>query len=266
MAAQNIGTALAAKRKSPTSISSQVGLIRLATVLIAWLAWELLARSGWLYNGVVPSSFDVLASAWRHLADPVFYRHVARTFYEVVAGALIGALLGLAVGVLIGRSRFVGRVIETYVQVLAPAPKIVFLPLLMILFGVDFGSKVAMGAASAFFPVAVATLAAVKLVNPVLIMVGQSFNANLWQMTSKVYLPAMIQPIVSGMRLGLGVAIIGVLLAEIKLSNVGLGHLAIHHYNFFKIADMYAVLLITFALAVGANTLIGALSRRIQTE
>jgi NitT/TauT family transport system permease protein len=57
------------------------------------------------------------------------------------------------------------------------------------------------------------------------------------------------------MRLGLGVAIIGVLLAEIKFSDRGLGHLAIQHYNFFRVADMYAVLLLTFALAVVANAL-----------
>ncbi|MDB5729708.1 MAG: taurine transporter [Noviherbaspirillum sp.] len=257
-------TAAPARRPAGASAASRVTLIRSLTVAIIWVAWEVLARSGWLYEGVIPSSLAVLASVWKHLNDPVFYRHIERTFYEVIAGMSIGTALGLMFGIFIGRSRFFGRVLEIYVNVLAPAPKIVFLPLLMVIFGVDFGSKVAMGAASAFFPVAVATLSAIQLVNPVLIRVAQSFNATVWQLVSKVYLPAMIEPLVSGMRLGLGVAIIGVLLAEIKLSNIGLGHLAIQHYNQFKIADMYAVLLITFALAVGANSLIGALARRVQ--
>lgn len=244
----------------------RITAVRIGTACAVWLAWELLARSGLLYDGVIPSSIDVFASIWKHITDMSFYRHVERTFYEVAVGATIGSLLGLAVGIFAGRLRFVGRVVEIYINVLAPTPKIVFLPLMMILFGVDFGSKVALGAISAFFPVSVATLSAIQLVNPVLIKVGRSFNATLWQQVCKIYLPAMIHPLVSGMRLGVGVAIIGVLLAEIKLSNVGLGHLAINHYNAFRIADMYAVLLITFSLAVGANALIGALARRVQQD
>jgi NitT/TauT family transport system permease protein len=265
MAAQGM-TAEPVRRPAGIGASSRITLIRILTLAAAWILWEGLARSGLLYEGVIPSSLTVMASVWKHLNDPVFYRHVERTFYEVICGMAIGTALGLAFGIFIGRMRFFGRVLEIYVNVLAPAPKIVFLPLLMVIFGVDFGSKVAMGAASAFFPVAVATLSAIHLVNPVLISVAQSFNASVRQLVIKVYLPSMIEPIVSGMRLGLGVAIIGVLLAEIKLSNIGLGHLAIQHYNQFKIADMYAVLLITFALAVGANALIGALARRARRQ
>jgi ABC-type nitrate/sulfonate/bicarbonate transport system permease component len=65
------------------------------------------------------------------------------------------------------------------------------------------------------------------------------------------------------MRLGLGVAIVGVLLAEIKFARAGLGHLAIQHYNFLRVSDMYAVLAITFALALAANTLMAAVGRRL---
>jgi ABC-type nitrate/sulfonate/bicarbonate transport system permease component len=79
----------------------------------------------------------------------------------------------------------------------------------------------------------------------------------------KVYLPSLIEPAIVGMRLGLGVATIGVLLAEIKFSKAGLGHLAIQYYNFFRVADMYAVLLLTFALAVAANALMGYVGNRL---
>jgi NitT/TauT family transport system permease protein len=78
----------------------------------------------------------------------------------------------------------------------------------------------------------------------------------------KVYLPALVAPIVTGLRLGLGVATIGVLLAEIKFSDRGLGHRAIQHYQFFRIAEMYAVLIASFALAVAANAAMGRLARR----
>jgi ABC-type nitrate/sulfonate/bicarbonate transport system permease component len=133
----------------------------------------------------------------------------------------------------------------------------------MLLFGAGLGSKIGMGALSAFFPVVVATAAGMGGVSPVLLRVARSFNATPWQVVRKVYLPSLIEPAITGMRLGLGVAIIGVLLAEIKFSNRGLGHIAIQHYNFFRIADMYAVLLITFALAVAANALMGRAAARL---
>ncbi|MEO7241748.1 MAG: ABC transporter permease [Variovorax sp.] len=244
--------------------ASRINLIRGLTLVGLWFAWEGLARSGLLYRGVVPSTFSVLAAAWKHLTDPAFYPHVLRTLQEVGIGFVIGAFFGLALPLLMGRVRLVGGVVDNYVQVLAPTPKIVFLPVLLVLFGVDAGSKIAMGAASAFFPVAVATFAALRQVNPVLINVARSFNATLWQTITKLYLPSMAEPVLSGMRLGLGVAIIGVLLAEIKLSNRGLGFLTINHYNAFRIPDMYAVLLIVFVFAAIANALIGRLSRRYQ--
>ena len=76
-------------------------------------------------------------------------------------------------------------------------------------------------------------------------------------MVTKIYLPAMRQPVVNGVRLGLGVAIIGTLLAETKLSNRGIGFLIIQAYTLFDMPRMYAMLIVLFVLAIGANALIG---------
>ena len=83
-------------------------------------------------------------------------------------------------------------------------------------------------------------------------------------MVTKIYLPAMRAPIVNGLRLGLGVAIIGTLLAETKLSNRGLGYLIIQAYATFDMPRMYALLIVLFVLAIGVNALIGRLSRAPQ--
>jgi NitT/TauT family transport system permease protein len=89
--------------------------------------------------------------------------------------------------------------------------------------------------------------------------VGQSFRANSWQMATKVYLPAMRHPIINGVRLGLGVALIGVLLAETKLSNRGIGFLIIQAYSLFDMPRMYAMLIVLFVLAIAANAVVGRL-------
>lgn len=245
------------------SSARAVLLIRIATLLAIWLAWELLARSGLVYEGVVPSSFAVFAAMGRQLVQPAFYNDVLVTGYEVLAGFVIGTAFGTATGIALGVRRFADEAAAPYIQGLAATPKIIFLPILMLLFGVGSGSKIALGALSAFFPVVVATASGMKTVKPALVRVARSFNASTWQIVCKIYLPSLVEPAIIGMRLGLGVAFVGVLLAEIKFSSAGLGHVAIQYYNFFHVADMYAVLLITFGLAVAANALMGAIGRRL---
>jgi NitT/TauT family transport system permease protein len=78
-------------------------------------------------------------------------------------------------------------------------------------------------------------------------------------MAMKIYLPAMRHPIINGVRLGLGVALIGTLLAETKLSNRGIGFLIIQAYSLFDMPRMYAMLIVLFILAIGANAVVGRL-------
>ncbi len=92
-------------------------------------------------------------------------------------------------------------------------------------------SKVALGTLSCFFPVALSVASGMRGIDRVLIRVGNSFRANTWQMVTKIYLPAMRHPIINGIRLGFGVALIGTLLAETKLSNKGIGFLIINAYS-----------------------------------
>ena len=81
-------------------MAARVLAIRLATLLALWVVWEAAARSGLFYEGIIPSSFLVLRSMVKHVADPVFYAHMVRTLYEVVAGFALGTTIGLAGGIL----------------------------------------------------------------------------------------------------------------------------------------------------------------------
>lgn len=244
----------------------KITLIRIAAVASVWLIYEAASRSNLFFEGVIPSSVLVLQALIALLADPAFYPHLGRTVLEVVSGFLIGTVAGLIVGIAFGMSTIAARVLNPWVYYLAPAPKIIFLPILMLLFGVDIGSKVAMAAISAFFPVAVSTYAGMTQIKIVYLRVAATFNASTMQTVTKVYVPSLVGAVTTSLRLALGVAFIGTLLAEIKLSNVGLGYLIIQHYNFLRIPEMYATLLITFALAIAANALMGWLASRMEYE
>jgi len=244
------------------SDAHRILLLRVAIIVAVLATWEAISVSGLLFRDVVPSLGAIGRALVGLLGTPEFYSHLATSAGEVGAGLAIGAVLGLATGIAIGANRFLARAYEALVHYLGPTPKIIFFPVMIMWFGVGAGSKIAMAAISCFFPIAISAAAGVRAVDGVLIRVGRSFRAGPWQMTTKILLPAMRAPVLNGLRLGLGVAIIGTLLAETKLSNRGVGHLIIQAYATFDMPRMYALLLVVFVIAIGLNALIGYAGKR----
>ena len=238
---------------------SPVTLLRAAIILSALAIWELLSHSGWLYRDVVPSLLSILRALIALLTSPSYYFNLGITAAEIATALAIGGLSGVAAGILLGANRFLSKAFESYIYYLGPTPKIIFFPVMIMWFGVGPESKVALGTLSCFFPVALSVAAGMRGIDKVLIRVGESFRAGPWQMVVKIYLPAMRHPIINGIRLGLGVALIGTLLAETKLSNKGIGFLIINAYSTFDMPRMYAMLIVLFVLAIGANALVGRL-------
>ena len=262
---------------------SPVTRLRIVILLTILVSWEALAASGLLLREVVPS----LVAVGRALAEllfrpdlkwpvdigigslrfvhqfwvPAFYWHLYVTIMEVATALVIGGTAGLLVGLALGANPFLSKAFERFLYYLGPTPKIVFFPVMIMWFGVGPESKIAMGTISCFFPIVLSVAAGMRQIEGVLIRVGRSFRLNTWQMVTKIYLPAMREPIVNGVRLGMGVAMIGTLLAETKLSNKGVGFMIIDAYNTFDMPRMYAALLMLFVIAIGANTLVGCASR-----
>jgi NitT/TauT family transport system permease protein len=279
MAAAGQLTATAAKPRH--GFLRPVTALRLGIIVAVLVSWELVAASGLLYRDVVPSlvaiaraliqvlsgpimecrmdfAFGPVQLRWT-ISEPEFFCDLGRTLYEIGVALVIGGVSGLAVGIVLGGSKFLQRAFEPMLYYLGPTPKIIFFPVMIMWFGVGPDSKIAMGAVSCFFPIALNVAAGMREIDPVLIRVGASFRANTWQMVTKIYLPAMRYPVINGLRIGLGVALIGTLLAETKLSNRGVGFLVIQAYSLFNMPQMYALLIVLFVISIGANALIGRL-------
>ena len=244
---------------APAARLSPVTLLRAAIILGTLAVWEFLSHSGLLYRDVVPSLTAIARALAALLTSPSYYFNLGVTAAEIGAALLIGGLSGLVAGILLGANPFLSKAFESYIYYLGPTPKIIFFPVMIMWFGVGPESKVALGTLSCFFPVALSVAAGMRGIDKVLIRVGRSFRANPWQMVVKIYLPAMRHPIINGIRLGLGVALIGTLLAETKLSNKGVGFLIINAYSTFDMPRMYAMLIVLFVLAIAANALVGRL-------
>lgn len=240
---------------------ARVALLRILLIAAVLAAWEATARSGLLFRDVIPPLEVIARAIVRLVADPAFYGQLSITAAEVGAALAIGGPAGVVAGLVLGANRFLARAYEPIVHYLGPTPKIIFFPIMIMWFGVGPGSKIAMGVLSCFFPIAVSVAGGMREIDRVLVRVGRSFRLTALQMALKIYLPAMRTPVVNGLRLGLGVAIIGTLLAETKLSNRGLGYLVIQAYAVFDMPRMYALLAVLFVLAIGVNALLGRLTR-----
>jgi len=240
--------------------------IRIVTVIgliAAWEAFATLGRLEILYGDVIPSSWMIAVAIFQELTSAEFYHHLGITFAEHIVGFIVGSIVAIFLGISMGVNPLLRKALEPYLNAIGSTPKIIFLPILFLVFGTGIESKMAKGALSAFFPVVFTTVLGMALISPVLIKVGKSFNLSKWNMISKVYMPAMINPVITGLRLGMAITVIGVLVAELKFSDGGLGYQLGIYYEQFRIAPMYAIILIIFALAAGANVGMTMLQDRV---
>lgn len=226
---------------------------RLVAAVLLLAVWQGLAMSGLFFRDVIPPVPRVVAGVAGVLLSPEFYANLPVTLLELLVAMLVGGGAGLLVGLVLGSNRFLAAALERWVAYLGPTPKIVLFPVLLLICGVGAESKMAMGAVSCFFPVTLAVASGVRGIDPILLRVGRSFRASGWARVTKIVLPAMAAPLITGARLGFGVALIGVLLAETKLSNQGVGFLIMQAYHRFDMPAMYGLLIVTVAFAAAVN-------------
>ena len=265
--------------------TGSVWRLRIIIIVVVLALWELLSASGLLFRDVVPSLVKISKAIVVLLSSPDFYAQLGTTVGEIGLALLIGGTAGLAVGILLGANRYLSHAFEallltvvgtstgalfyrfrtlrlaceSWVGALAAAPIVLLYPLFLVIFGRSATTIVMIGFVAGLAPVILKTIEGLAGTRPVLLDVGQSFRATQWQMVTKIYLHAMREPIISGLRLGLGVAIVGTLLAETKLSNKGLGYLVIQAYALFDMPKMYALVIVLFVLSIGVNVLLGKL-------
>lgn len=252
---------MAAARPGGIGFTGQVLGLQLMLALGFIIVWEAVAWSGLLFRDVVPSLLTVAGELVRLPLSAEFWSNLGVTAFEVGAALLIGGTVGIVVGIAFGASPWTSKAFEPYVAYVAPVPKIILFPVLLMMFGIGGGSKVAMGAASCFFPIALNTAAGVRMIDRVFLRVGRSFRVGPVDMVFKIYLPAARPALINGLRIGFGVSVIGVLLAETKISSAGIGFMINQAYSQFNMPRMYALLVTVFVLSALINRLMDIAAR-----
>lgn len=206
----------------------------------------------WLIPQVWPDE------GWAGLRRLFAESHVLVTLGRVAGGFAIGALPGILVGMAMGLNRTIRAMLDPLMSALYVLPKIAIFPLMMLLFASPFGEgpKVAVIAITAFFLIAINTMAGVRGIEPVYLEAGRNYGANGLQMLRHVIIPAALPIIFSGLRLALGSSLIVIVAVEFIRAQQGVGYLVFYYWQILVVDKMYAALFVVMLLGVGLTALL----------
>ena len=230
-------------------------------VLILLVEWG--TRAGWISSLTLPRPSDVVATLVQLWKSGLFFQHVAPSLTRLAVGSAMGVLAGVAVGVMIGLFSLARAGLVPLVAALFPIPKIALLPLSVIWFGIDEGSKYALIALGTFTPTVVATFGAVDNVDRTLVRMGQSFGLKWWSIVRKIVLPGALPGILSGLRISLSIGIILLVAAEMLGAQYGIGAYILEAGSLYDLERLFAGVVILSSLGVVVSWLIAQLEKRL---
>lgn len=241
----------------------RIAVLRLGLLAVLLAMWEVAGRAANPLLAVPPSSvLPALRDLLLLRSYPDLPASLWLTLREIGAAYALAVGAGLGCGFALGMSRLLGRAWGPMLAALYAVPAVVWYPSLMLFFGLDAASKIAFGFLLGFFPITLAVLAGVRQVNPQLVTVARAYGAGTLTVFGRVMLPSMLFTLVGGLRTGLALCVIGVIVGEILGSKAGMGALINHAYGLLRTGDYVALVLVTLVLVVGSDILASLLERK----
>lgn len=230
-------------------------LVTLAVVLGLWQA------SGDDSIKLAMPTFIRTAAAFLHLVrSGALWTGLLESNKAMVGGYLLALGVSLPLGILMGSARAIERVVQPYLTMLLAIPLIAVLPLIQAVFGLGVTSRIVVVFLFAFVYITVNTMVGVQRVDQEHREMAKSFCATRWQMLARIVLPSAFPSIMAGARLGLGRAIVGMVIAELFLVSEGIGSLIAFYRSTFDPGFVFALAL----SLIGEGVLVMALARRVE--
>jgi taurine transport system permease protein len=223
--------------------------------------WEIFGRDINPVFGSYPSAIAV--AFWELLKTGTLWKALFESLQPFLAGYLLAIAVGIPIGLVIGRFRTAEAALGVYVTAGYAMPLVALVPLLILWLGLGFKVKVAVVFLMALFPICINTWLGVIAVPKTLIEVGKSFVASDFVILRRIVLPATLPYIMAGVRLAVGRAVVAMVIAEFFTTISGLGAVIINSANNFDTATMFVPIIILMLMAIGLNSLIGFVERKV---
>jgi NitT/TauT family transport system permease protein len=225
--------------------------------------WELFAQVRVIDTRFFPAPSSIFGVMWQMLqpssqfATGEVWKHLSDSLLRIAFGFMIGATPAIIIGLAMGLFSPIRAMIQPLVDATFPIPKIAILPLYIMIFGIGENSKYAIIATAVFYLVLINTVAGVRNIETIYLDVGKNFHASRLMMFTDIALPGALPMIVTGLKLGMGVALLVIVAAEFVGAKSGLGYLIWTSWQVFQVEKMYVGLVIIaivgFAIAITLN-------------
>ena len=251
----------APRRARSFHITDFPNVIRSLSVALTLGLWE------WYGRGVDPIFMSypsaIAAAVPAMIAKGELQRPLLLTMEGLAAGFLLAVVLGIIVGLLMGRYRLFDYILDMHISALYSTPNVALIPLLILWFGLGMTSKIAIVFLAAFFPIIVNTYGGVRNVGRGLVEIAQAEGASEAQIFGKIIVPACLPFIMAGIRLAVGRAVVGMVVAEMFTAMTGLGGAIMYYSNAFATDKLFVVIIVLALLGVGLTEAVKLIEKRM---
>jgi len=237
-----------------------------ASILLLLVLWEVLPRlipmkAGTKLFFTTPS--QIAGTLWNLFATGAIWAPLGVSASGFAFGLALSIVVGLPLGVLIGRSRTLNAMLDPFITAFNATPRLVFLPLVMLWFGLGLWSKVVIVFVGALFPILINTYEGVRNADRTLINVVRSFGASEWDVARLVVVPNAMPYITAGLRLAIGRAVLGVVVAEFFGAEQGLGVMMVQAAGRYQVDVVFCGLIVFAVLSLFMTWLVQLLESRL---
>ena len=236
---------------------------RLDQILLAagvLVLWQLLH---WAVGpDVVSSPWATVVRAIELMRTATFWGHAAATASAFGLASVIAIVSGIGLGLWLGLHRFAGDVADPILGTVYSIPKITLYPLILLVFGLGISAKIAFGVIHGIFPIAIFTMNAVRNVAPVYRRTARVMRLSSVATAATILTPAALPEIVTGVRVGVALTLLGTLIGELFAATSGLGFALIRALDVHAVTDILAITMLIFIFAASVNAALGLVERR----
>lgn len=238
--------------------------LSLLSVALFLTLWELLPALG-LVKPIFTSSPSRIAAAFLGLAQGRLWHDLWVSGVEFVLGMGLAIVVGIPGGILLGWSRRANAIFSPFVSALYAVPRVALMPLLILWLGIGIYSKVAVVFLGAVFPILVNTMTGIRVLDETLVRCARAFGGSDRQVLTTIALPSSVPFILSGLRLGVGRGLVGVVVGELIAARAGIGHMMSIAGAMFQTDKVFVGVIILAGFGWGLTALLEAMERRFDS-
>ena len=233
------------------------------SIFAGLLIWEILARLLLENELLIPPPSSVARSFWNLATTGKLNQHFVATLIEFVCGFATACVIGVILGYLMGMYKWFDEIMDPWIATLYSIPIITVVPLIIIWCGIGIVSKVVVVFKITAVAIILNTAAGIKNLDPVWLELAKSLRLSGWETTCKIRLPGALPFIITGMRLGVGRALLGVVVAELMAANAGLGYLLRDSSETWDSPKLFVTVILLAGIGLASFNLIKKFEQRI---